>query len=203
MIGIINYGMGNLASVQNAFDFIGVKSTIISNPGEISQMDKLVLPGVGAFGMAMENINKSGFADEIKESVLVKQKPIIGICLGMQLLLETSNEHGQHNGLGIIKGKVSYFGDSISNLPIPHMGWNNATAAKESILFKDIDPSASFYFVHSYFCQLAEESEVAAVTDYGITFHSSLAKGHIMGCQFHPEKSQKSGLQIFKNFNTL
>src|SRR5687767_12827827 len=120
MIGIVNYGMGNLASVKNALDHLQVESKITDNPKDLSAMDKIILPGVGAFGMAMNNLNSSGFSDYIKEFALDKKKPLLGLCLGMQLLLESSTEHGDHKGLGLVKGKVLFFGDIFTDLPIPH-----------------------------------------------------------------------------------
>lgn len=203
MIGIINYGMGNLASVKNAFDYLNINSTIISIPDQLKHMDKIVLPGVGAFGMAMENLNKTGFSDAIKKIVLVQKKPILGICLGMQLLLNSSTEHGEHTGLGIINGKVLFFGDKITDQPIPHMGWNDVLYNNRSKLYNNIEPSPTYYFVHSYYCKLDDPVYASGITNYGIDFDSSIEKEHIFGCQFHPEKSQKNGLAIFKNFDSL
>lgn len=203
MIGIINYGMGNLASVKNAFDYLKIESEIINTPGELKSVDKIVLPGVGAFGRAMENLNSLGFTNEIKEFVVVNRKPILGICLGMQLLLDSSTEHGSFSGLGIVQGRVLFFGNEIVGMPIPHMGWNNVIYNQDSKLYKDIEPSPSYYFVHSYYCKLDNPGHVSATTEYGINFHSSIENEHIYGCQFHPEKSQKNGLAIFKNFDSL
>ncbi|RYE53867.1 MAG: imidazole glycerol phosphate synthase subunit HisH [Sphingobacteriales bacterium] len=201
MIGIINYGMGNLASVRNALDHLSITCKIVSSPAELRDMDKIILPGVGAFGMAMENLDSTGFSEEIRELVLVKKKPLLGICLGMQLLLQRSVEHGEHNGLSIVNGDVLFFGDVISNQPIPHMGWNDVEHKKNSILYAGIEEKSSYYFVHSYYCKLSDKEDVAGSTNYGIDFDSSIEAGHIFGCQFHPEKSQKNGLNIFRNFN--
>lgn len=204
MIGIINYGMGNLASVKNALDYLEIESKIIDNPSDLEKIDKMILPGVGAFGMAMDNLNNSGFSSVIKELVMVKQKPILGICLGMQLLLESSTEHGHHTGLGIIEGQVKMFDKDLIRLPVPHMGWNTVTAEiMNKVLFKNHEIDATYYFVHSYYCSIKDTSSVAGITEYGIPFHSSIEKNNIFGCQFHPEKSQKSGLNIFKNFNLV
>jgi len=203
MIGIVNYGMGNLASVMNAFDYLGIKARIISNPTELKNQDKILLPGVGAFGRAMENLNKTGFSEVIKEQVIEKKKPILGICLGMQLLMESSTEHGLHKGLDIVKGRVLYFGDTIRNLTIPHVGWNEVEFGVNSKLFSEMPSNPTFYFVHSYYCELTYQENIAGITDYGILFHSVLEKEHIFGCQFHPEKSQKNGLSLFRNFNML
>lgn len=203
MIGIVNYGMGNLASVKNAFDYLSISSKIISNPNELGNVDKIVLPGVGAFGMAIENLNNTGFAEAIQEYVIDKEVPILGLCLGMQLLLDHSTEHGSHVGLGIVKGQVKFFGEIINDMPIPHMGWNNVHFSEESRMFQNIGSSPDYYFVHSYYCQLENPAEASGITNYGIDFHSSLEKDHVFGCQFHPEKSQKAGLSIFKNFNNI
>lgn len=203
MIGIINYGMGNLASVQNALDYLNIKSVIIDQPDKLKHTDKLLLPGVGAFGMAMTNLNNTGFSTVIKELVLVKKKPILGVCLGMQLLLEGSTEHGEHKGLGIIKGKVISFSERIKGFPIPHMGWNDAEYMDDVTLFKNIGCPSSYYFVHSYYCELSDTKQVGSITSYGVNFHSSINAENIFGCQFHPEKSQKNGLAIYKNFNSV
>ncbi|MHA4843887.1 imidazole glycerol phosphate synthase subunit HisH [Flavitalea antarctica] len=203
MIGIVNYGMGNLGSVKNALDFIEAPSRIISETAELKMVDKILLPGVGAFGMAMENLHRLGFAEAIKDLVLNTKVPILGVCLGMQLLFESSIEHGCHEGLGLIKGKVNSFKDVVSGLPIPHMGWNSVEFNPGARLFKSIGPSPNMYFVHSYFCKADAENDVSGTTEYGIRFQSSVESGHIFGCQFHPEKSQKDGLMIYKNFNSL
>lgn len=203
MIGIINYGMGNLASVKNAFDYLHIKSVIIDDPAELKKMTKIVLPGVGAFGMAMENLNKTGFSNAVKEFVLAEKKPILGICLGMQLLFDSSTEHGNHAGLGIVNGRSLFFGEKITGLPIPHMGWNDVAYNEHSKLFKNIEPSPSYYFVHSYYCKADNPAYASGITNYGIDFHSSIEHEQIFGCQFHPEKSQKNGLAVFKNFDSL
>lgn len=203
MIGIVNYGMGNLASIKNSLDYLCIKSKIIENSADLNKVDKILLPGVGAYGMAMENLNKTGFSNVIRELVLNKKKPILGICLGMQLLLQSSTEYGFHKGLDIIQGRVLYFGQSISNLAIPHVGWNEVKFNNKSSIFNFLALDLTFYFVHSYYCELEYSEQVAGTTDYGITFHSALENENIFGCQFHPEKSQKNGLTIFKNFNSL
>lgn len=203
MIGIINYGMGNLASVKNALDFLNVKSTIIDDPDELRKVDKIILPGVGAFGMAMQNLHKSGFALAIQESVLVRKIPILGICLGMQLLFESSTEHGLNTGLGIADGRVLFLGEAFNSLPIPHIGWNSVEYNDRATLFNGLNKSPTYYFVHSYYCEILNPAQVAGVTEYGIIFHSSLEANNVFGCQFHPEKSQKNGLTVYSNFNKI
>jgi glutamine amidotransferase len=201
-IGIINYGMGNLASVLNAMNHLSVHAEIFADPAHINKYDKLILPGVGAFGQAMKNLKELGFEEKIKEAVLVKHKPILGICLGMQLLLSQSTEHGIHNGLDLVPGKVDDFAGMITGLPVPHVGWNDVKI-NNSRLFPDNSPQTpDFYFVHSFYCRLQEEQYVTGFTEYGITFHSMFEKENIAGCQFHPEKSQRHGLEIFKRFGS-
>lgn len=203
MIGIVNYGMGNLASVKNAFDYLKESASIVSDPSELQRGDRIVLPGVGAFGMAAENLRQTGFADVIREMVLVKQVPILGLCLGMQLLFDGSSEHGEHRGLGIIEGNVRFLGDAVPELPVPHMGWNDVTHTQSATLFRGVASPASYYFVHSYYCDAVNAGDVAGSTEYGITFPSSIERGNVFGCQFHPEKSQKSGLAVLQQFSAV
>ncbi len=205
MIGIINYGMGNLASVQNAFSYLNIETEIFSNPLDIKKYNKLLLPGVGAFSQAMKNLHQTGFADALNEDIIVLKKPILGICLGMQLFLESSSEHGNHNGLGFIKGEVKSFNGILADeYRVPHMGWNNVEIVRNSTVFNNIDLNlASYYFVHSYYCELKNIDNVIGLTDYGIKFHSCIEQENIFACQFHPEKSQKDGLEIFKKFAAI
>lgn len=201
-IGIINYGMGNLASVLNAMDHLSIKASIFDDPLQTDKYDKLILPGVGAFGQAMHNLKRSGFESEIKELVLVKQKPILGICLGMQLMLSQSTEHGIHEGLDLVPGEVDNFADVISGLPVPHVGWNDVVVQNSKLVSADLPQAPDFYFVHSFYCRLNEKQYVTGTTEYGIAFHSMFEKNNIAGCQFHPEKSQRFGLEIFKRFGS-
>lgn len=202
MIGIIDYKMCNLQSVKNSLDYLNIPNKFVDSPSEIKSCDKLILPGVGAFGLAMERLDKIGFTKQIKEFAR-KGRPLLGICLGMQLLMESSQEHGHHLGLGLIKGGVFDFKTKIKNLPIPHVGWNNINKKRESSLLKGVENGASFYFVHSFYCDLTNKKEVVTTTDYGFDFDSILESKNIYGCQFHPEKSQQDGLRILKNFNEI
>ncbi|MEK7121412.1 MAG: imidazole glycerol phosphate synthase subunit HisH [Patescibacteria group bacterium] len=202
MIGIINYGVGNLQSVKNSLDYLGIPNTIISKPKEVNKCDKIILPGVGAFGPAMDKLTELGFSKKIKEFAGLK-KPILGICLGMQLLFQTSEEGGIHQGLGLVKGKVLAFNKKVRDLPIPHVGWNNVYKDKTSLLFKNIDDNSCFYFVHSFYCEPADKSTVIASTNYSIRFAAAIGKDKIFGCQFHPEKSQTAGLKLLENFDKL
>jgi len=202
MIGIVNYGIGNLQSVKNSLDFLNIPNAIINKPEEINNFDKIILPGVGAFGAAMEKLNSLGFAGEIKKFAS-ENKPILGICLGMQLLFDEGYEHGRHKGLGLVEGKVLPFNEKVKDLPLPQIGWNNITKENISPLLENVESNSSFYFVHSFYCEPEEKYIVAANSDYGIKFASIIHKKNIFGCQFHPEKSQSAGLQILKNFNDL
>lgn len=204
MLGIINYGMGNLASVQNALEYLQIPNRLISEPKEICMCDKVILPGVGAFGEAMDKITKSGYLMELQEFVTIKQRPILGICLGMQLLLDSSVEFGSFSGLSFIAGSVESLADHIHDLPIPHVGWNDITITAKSLLLDDIaESSMNFYFVHSFYCRLKERSVVTGQVSYGFNFDVMFEKENIFGVQFHPEKSQKSGLRLLHNFGKL
>lgn len=204
MLGIINYHMGNIASVQNALNYLHIPNRVVDNPCDIKSCDRVILPGVGAFGEAMEEITKSGFKDELQEFTLARQRPILGICLGMQLLLESSVEHGNFSGLGFVNGSVKSLGDEIKDLPIPHVGWNEVTSAADSRLMSGIDVGdRNFYFVHNYYCCLAIRSTVTGRVLYGFEFDVMFEEGNIFGVQFHPEKSQRSGLALLQNFGRL
>lgn len=198
-IGIIDYGMGNLQSVQNALDFIGVDSFIASDIALLDQADKIILPGVGAFKDAIDLLIDKGldkFLDQVKE----EGKPLLGICLGMQLLFDTSTEFGRHKGLGLIPGEVVKF--ELDTLKIPHMGWNSLKIEKAAPLFLNLPPEPQVYFVHSYYLK-TQEDVVSATTEYGITVQVAAQKDNVYGLQFHPEKSGEVGLQILRNFAAL
>lgn len=198
MIAIIDYGAGNLQSVKKALDFIGAESIITDNPSEIEKCDKILLPGVGSFGDAMESMKKKNLVEPVKQNAL-SGKPFLGICLGLQLLFESSEESEGVCGLGILKGKVKKFPDNMG-LKIPHIGWNSVDIKQNDAVFKDIPDNSYVYFVHSYYLEAENENEVAAVTHYGIDFHSAVGKNNIFAVQFHPEKSGDVGLRILKNF---
>lgn len=197
MIGIIDYGMGNLKSVYNALDFLNAKSKLIKTPSEISDVSKLIIPGVGSFSKAMQNLNDKGFTEPIREFAK-SGKPVLGICLGMQLMADFGYEPEKTQGLGLIGGEVIKF-ENIEKR-IPHMGWNSISIKKESRLFDGIKRDADFYFVHSYYFVPEIESDILTLSDYGIEFTSAVSKDNITGFQFHPEKSQKQGLKILENF---
>ncbi|HUP59823.1 MAG TPA: imidazole glycerol phosphate synthase subunit HisH [Thermoanaerobaculia bacterium] len=201
MIVIVDYGMGNLGSILNMLRKIGAKATISRERAEIEAADKLVLPGVGAFDAAMRQLNESGLKDVLDEMVLVRRKPAIGLCLGMQLLTEGSEEGGLA-GLGWIKGvtKRFRFPAELAHLKVPHMGWNSVRTADGKRIVQDLYEPSRFYFVHSYYVALADPADAAAWTHYGHDFVSIVEKEHIMGTQFHPEKSHKFGLRLLRNF---
>lgn len=199
MIAIVDYGVGNLFSLVCSFNAIGVEAKLTSYPEEIRSADKILLPGVGAFGDAAEKLFSSGLADVVIQQA--KQgKPILGICLGMQLLFEKSYEYGEHHGLGLIKGEIRPIADVVpADYKIPHIGWNALSFPRENKLFKYLVGGNCVYFVHSYYAANCEES-VIATTEYGASLTAAVANGNVYGCQFHPEKSGDIGLKILKAF---
>lgn len=193
--------MGNIQSVVNGFEAIGAKVIVIQNPGELSDVKGIVLPGVGAFGDGMENLNKFGFIESLQKQVFDKGKPLLGICLGLQLLANRSYEHGQHEGLGWIPGEVVKLQKSENRcIRVPHVGWNNVEVVNRSGLFRDIEESPTFYFVHSYALIPEDESMVSSYCHHGNKIVASVEYNNISATQFHPEKSQKDGLKILSNW---
>jgi glutamine amidotransferase len=203
MIAIVDYNMGNLASVQNAFAKLGAQTVVESNPEKFKEYDKLILPGVGAFGDAMEHLQERNMVNAIKEFA-ASGKYVLGICLGMQLLFESSEEFGFHEGLGLIKGKVVKFDESKFSEPlkVPHMGWNRMFTTAHP-LFKNLDEEHYLYFVHTYHAVCENKEDVIGTTNYGYDFASAVAHNNVMGIQPHPEKSHKNGLAILENFINL
>ena len=200
MIGIIDYGVGNLFSLKSSFEAIGVETFVSGNREELSKADKLVLPGVGAFGDAAQKLRDSGLDSFVREQA-AKGVPLLGICLGMQLLFEKSYEYGEHEGLGLLKGQVVPMTERLpKGLKIPHMGWNALRISKEgSRLFANTKEGDFVYFVHSFYAEGCEES-LAADTEYGIPITAAVEQGNVFGCQFHPEKSGPIGLNILRSF---
>jgi len=197
MIAIIDYGMGNLRSVEKALQSLGTDCSILSRPRTLDHYTGVILPGVGAFGDAMINLRREGWVDWIRDTVDTGL-PFLGICLGLQLLFNWSEEGDGAEGLGIVPGKVIKFPPAVGI--IPHMGWNQLKIAADSPLFSGIDRESYVYFVHSYYVAPDQEEVIAATTDYGIDFVSAIVKDNIHGLQFHPEKSQAIGLKILRNF---
>lgn len=202
MIAIINYGAGNLRSVFNAFEAIGQKPYITSKPGELTKADAIILPGVGAFGDGMASLRKQNYIETLKEEILVKKKPYLGICLGMQFLADVSMEMGEHSGLGIINGVVRMISPSDSKFRIPHIGWNNIAIRKRTPLFVGLENEPVFYFVNSYHFEPEDEEvdKISSTCWHGNFITASIQKDNIFGVQFHPEKSQQTGLKLLENF---
>ena len=200
MIGIVDYNMGNLASVQNAFAKLGAQTAIESDPQKFGMYEKLLLPGVGAFGDAMEHLKARNMVEPLR-AYAASGKPMLGICLGMQLLFESSEEFGSNEGLGLIKGKVIAFDTTrmSSELKVPHMGWNRMFT-KNHPLFEGLDEEHYLYFVHSFHAVCEDEADVIGTSVYGYEFASAVAHANVMGIQPHPEKSHKNGLKILENF---
>jgi glutamine amidotransferase len=201
MIKIVDYGMGNLRSVQKAFEKLGHEAMICHQPSQLADVDRLVLPGVGAFRDAIYEVRRRGFVAPIMDH-LAASKPFLGICLGLQLLFDVSYEDGEWPGLGIIPGKVIRFHDQ-PGLKIPHMGWNQLQITGEPALLASIPRDAHFYFVHSYHVVPTDRSVVIADCEHGERFVAAIARGNLWATQFHPEKSQKHGLQLLANFAAM
>lgn len=201
MIGIVDYGMGNLRSVFSALDYLGANVIICTHPDQLQSVDKIVLPGVGAFKDCIQRLNQEGFVDELNNEVLVKKKPVLGICLGMQVMAKSSLEGGRFGGLGWIDAEViRLHPKDIGTKKIPNIGWNELSYKKEIFLFKDLPHNPDVYFVHSYYMKCNDESVVAATYEYDHTVTASILSNNIFATQFHPEKSQDIGLKILNNF---
>ena len=205
MIGVIDYGAGNLRSVLNAFRALGQTPFVIQKPSELVQASGVVLPGVGAFGKGMEKLKQMGLIEALNEAALVQKKPFLGICLGLQFLASVSREQGEHKGLGWLNGTVEAIVPSSSRHRIPHMGWNNLALERTPPLFEGVSETPTFFFVHSYELVLERDESrfVTSTCDHGTKIISSVQKENIFGVQFHPEKSQADGLCVLKNFVNL
>jgi len=202
MIKIVDYGMGNLRSVQKAFEQVGAEAEVCHDPDELRKAEKLVLPGVGAFRDAISELKNKELIEPVKEHVAA-DKPFLGICLGLQLLFDKSYEDGEYEGLGLIPGEVVRFNDK-PDFKIPHMGWNSLNIKQsDNPLLQGLPEDAHFYFVHSYYVVPNSDSDIAADTDYINTFCSMVSRGNLYATQFHPEKSQRVGLKLLENFSNL
>ena len=198
MITIIDYDAGNIKSVEKALPYLGQEVCVTRKAQEILAADKVILPGVGSFGNSMEKLKEYGLVDVIRQ-VCKRGTPFLGICLGLQLLFEESEESPGIKGLGILPGKILRI-PKAPGLKIPHMGWNSLYFPREARLFQGVSQGSYVYFVHSYYLQAADKTIVTAATDYGVSIHASVEKGNVFACQFHPEKSGDLGLRILKNF---
>jgi len=203
MIVIVDYGVGNVGSILNMLKRLDVEASVSGKAEEIERADKLILPGVGAFDHGMGSLNASGLRPVLDQQVLERRVPVLGICLGMQLLTRGSEE-GKEPGLGWIDGQtVKFRFDAAARLRVPHMGWNVVTPVRKDTLFRDLDADHGFYFVHSYYVTCHSSADVLATTPYGLDFVSSVQKDNVFGAQFHPEKSHKHGMRLLQNFAEL
>jgi glutamine amidotransferase len=202
MLAVIDYGAGNLRSVMHALNHLGVDNVrLVQTPDDLDSAEKIILPGVGAFGAGMQQLHAQELVEPIRDAVN-KGIPYLGICLGMQFLFEESDEMGQHQGIGLLAGKVTRFTDQPGR-KVPHMGWNQLRLCKPTALFDNISNDDYAYFVHSYYCVPQDETDAAAVVEYGESFTVAVQRDNIYGVQFHPEKSQRTGLQLLTNFLKL
>ncbi|MEO1996952.1 MAG: imidazole glycerol phosphate synthase subunit HisH [Planctomycetaceae bacterium] len=201
MITIVDYGMGNLRSVQKAFERLGSSAEVCDSARGLADAEKMVLPGVGAFRDAMSELERQQMVQPILDHIAA-DKPLLGICLGLQLLFDVSLEDGEWPGLGVIPGQVVRF-SAEPGLKVPHMGWNQLQVARDLALLRGVPQSAAFYFVHSYFVVPTDDEVVVARTDHGVDFVSMIARDNLYATQFHPEKSQRAGLKLLKNFAEL
>lgn len=204
MIALIDYGVGNVQAFLNMFKRLGLDARLASTPAQLKQASHLILPGVGAFDHAMTLLQQSGLRSQLEELVLVNKIPVLGICVGMQMLASGSDE-GQMPGLNWVPGRVKAFAQhpDLQNLPMPHMGWNDVQFHPGHSLFRDFEPASRFYFLHSYYFDAADKSDVIATTNYGINFDCVVSRGNVHGIQCHPEKSHHFGAQLLKNFAVL
>lgn len=195
-IAIIDYGVGNLRSVEKAFAAAGAAAVVSGDARVLREAEALVLPGVGAFGACAGALRESGF-DALIRARVGEGVPLLGVCVGMQLLFEESEEFGRSEGLGLLRGRVRRFDD---NLRVPHVGWNQVKEKRAHPLFAGVEDEAFFYFVHSYYCEAADPEDAIGATEYGVAYASAVARGRVSGVQFHPEKSQAAGLRLLRNF---
>ncbi len=198
MVAIIDYGAGNLSSVKKALDYLGAESEITQDRDKILSASHVILPGVGSFGDAMNSMQERGLVETVKEAAL-SGKPFLGICLGLQLLFEESDESPDVKGLGLLKGRIVTI-PKDNGLKVPHMGWNSVELKQRNGIFDGIDDESYFYFVHSYYLKDADVDVVAGVTHYGVEIQCAVQKGNLSATQFHPEKSSKAGLKLLENF---
>ena len=200
MIAVVDYGMGNLHSVRHALAMAGAEVCVTNRPEELREAERIVLPGVGAFGECVKNLCATGVIDVLAEEVLQKGKPLLGICLGLQVLAHEGHEMGIHQGLGWVPGVVKRLEPQANGFKVPHVGWNEIIPTQSTPLFQGLDQTATFYFVHSYHLVPDDPSLIAALCDYGGPFTAAVMHGNLFATQFHPEKSQRNGLRLLENF---
>jgi glutamine amidotransferase len=202
MIAVVDYGVGNLRSVSKALERVGADVRVTSSAAEIDRADAVLLPGVGAFAHCMDNLRAAGLEASVRAAA-ASERPFLGVCVGMQILFEESDEFGRVEGLGILQGRVRRFEPADASLKVPHMGWNGLDIRRRAPHLDGLDDGARVYFVHSYYVETSDVSIVATTTNYGVDFVSSAWRGNIFATQFHPEKSQATGLRILGNFVRL
>jgi glutamine amidotransferase len=201
VIGIVNYGSGNINAIANIYKGLNIECKAVSDESELEAVDRLILPGVGAFDECMQQLRESGLQEKLTQLVLLKKKPVLGICIGMHIMADTSDE-GVLSGLGWIQGKVKKFSTkSLEAKPyLPHMGWNNVEDINRHAIFKGVEYDQGFYFVHSYYYSCSDDLNILATSYYGDSFSSAIYKNNIFGMQFHPEKSHSNGIKLLENF---
>lgn len=199
-VGIVNYGMGNVGSVRRALERLGITAIILTDPAGLAEMNRFIIPGVGSFADAMSNLVEKGWREEIRRQVLDHAKPVLGICLGMQLLASRGTEHGDTEGLDLVPGTVKDLGELGCTLRIPHVGWNELSGVMDHPLLTGVPDGTDCYFVHSFAFEADVATDVVAVTDYGMPVAAAIARGNAMGLQHHPEKSAGAGLRQLRNF---
>lgn len=199
-IGIVNYGMGNLASVSRAIESLGYDAAIAEYPEDLRRVSRIILPGVGAFAEGMDRLSAGGWVDELSHLVREGGRPLLGICLGMQFLAARGSEGGARPGLGFVDGEIIHLKDHGCGERVPHVGWNEVRVRHPDPLLETIPDQTDFYFVHSYVFRAADDGDVLGEVDYGCTFAAIVRHGNVWGTQFHPEKSSKAGLQVLRNF---
>ena len=200
MIGIIDYGMGNILSVKNVVEFLGAKVKICNKPEDMDKAEKIILPGVGSFGNCVKNLHKRGFWKVLHNDIMIKRKPILGVCLGMQVMAKKSFENGEFMGLGWFDAEVVRIKPNNASFRVPHVGWNNVHYSKKSFIFRGLPESFDAYFVHSFSMNCRNQTDIIATFEYGGNFVAAVQKKNIVATQFHPEKSQDYGLTILENF---
>jgi glutamine amidotransferase len=204
MIAIVDYGLGNVQAFLNIYKQLNIPAFAAKNPCEVLRADHIIIPGVGSFDSAVQSLNKSGMRDVLDDIAINDKKPVLGVCVGLQMMLEKSEE-GSESGLGWFKGNVRKLSGNIEGrkISLPHMGWNSIEAVESQDLFRAIDNRNGFYFLHSYFVKPDDRNRILALAEYGETFACALRRNRIYGVQFHPEKSHKNGVQVLKNFATI